>query len=250
VNDARQPSNTISQQGDDDMAILNPRADAARVLDELRKGNIAIVPHDVAYGVWGHTSRSIEEIYRVKGRSFAKANGTIGGIELSKEVHVLDARARQIIEAVCVDYGLAMAIVAPVRADHPFYRETEPLSFKRSTVNGTLELLLNAGPLHDELARLSLENSFPIMGSSANKSLAGSKFRLEDIEPEVRALASIEIYYGLCRYHNPKGMGSTIVNMTTWQIHREGACADQIRDIFRRHFRIELGFTPSPSNEH
>ena len=113
-----------------------------------------------------------------------------------------------------------------------------------STRDGTLALLLNAGPLHDELARLSLQQSFPIFGSSANKSLGGSKFLLEDVEPEVRAIAGIEIDYGLCRYHNAIKISSTIIDFVNWKVVRWGVCYEQIRDILLRFYKIDLGPIP------
>ena len=42
-------------------------------------------------------------------------------------------------------------------------------------MEGTLAMLVNVGPLVDELARLSLETGLPLMGSSAN--LTGTKAR-------------------------------------------------------------------------
>jgi tRNA A37 threonylcarbamoyladenosine synthetase subunit TsaC/SUA5/YrdC len=111
---------------------------------------------------------------------------------------------------------------------------------ERSTKIGTLDLLLNAGPVHRELARLSRARGRPVLGSSANRSLSGSKFRLQDVDAEVRAVADIEIDYGLCRYANPRGVSSTIIDLKTFHVHRYGACFDQIADILARGFGITL----------
>ena len=54
-----------------------------------------------------------------------------------------------------------------------------PFTFRNATKAGTMDLLMNAGPLHNEIARLARENGFCVSGSSANVSLTGSKFRLE-----------------------------------------------------------------------
>jgi tRNA A37 threonylcarbamoyladenosine synthetase subunit TsaC/SUA5/YrdC len=227
------------------MSALNVPADAKRVLAALKEGKIAILPHDVSYGIWGHGVPTIEEIYRVKGRVLTKTSGNIGSHELVKEVQVIDAKAREIVSVLLEDYDLPFTVVAPFRRDHPFYRGVEPRSLELSTKTGTLALLLNAGPLHNELARLSLEQSFPIFGSSANKSMSGSKFRLQDVEPEVRAVAGIEIDYGLCRYHNPHAISSTIIDFVNWKVLRYGVAYEQIRDILQRHFSIDLGEIPA-----
>ena len=115
---------------------------------------------------------------------------------------------------------------------------------ERSTKLGTLDLLLNAGPLHRELTRLSRERMLPVLGSSANRSLLGSKFRLEDVEAEIRETADLEVDYGLCRYANERGISSTIIDLVSWEVHRYGVCFDQIADILARHFRIELLHKP------
>ena len=116
---------------------------------------------------------------------------------------------------------------------------------KNDLVYGTLDMLINAGPLHNALARMAWERQFPIMGSSANRSLSGSKFRLQDIEPEVRAAAAIEIDYGLARYANAEGISSTILSFPKVEVLRFGVYYEQIRDILGRHFRIEL--PPKPA---
>lgn len=226
------------------MTVLNVRADAQRVLHALKAGQIAILPHDVSYGIWGHGVPTIERIYAVKGRVLTKTSGNLGSYDLFKEVQIVDAKAKQVVSALLEDFNLPFTVVAPFRRDHPFYRGVEPRSVELSTRGETLALLLNAGPLHDELARLSIEQNFPIFGSSANKSMAGSKFRLEDIEPEVRAVAGIEIDYGLCRYHNPHAISSTIIDFVNWKVVRYGCCYEQIRDILQRYFAIDLGPIP------
>lgn len=226
------------------MTVLNVKADAQRVIAALKEDKIAILPHDVSYGIWGHSVPTIERIYAVKGRALTKTSGNIGSYELFKEVHQVEQKAKDVVRCMLEEFNLPFTVVAPFRADHPFYSKVEKRSLELSTRDGTLALLLNAGPLHDELARLSIEQSFPIFGSSANKSLGGSKFRLEDVEPEVRAVAGIEVDYGLCRYHNTINISSTIIDFVNWKVVRWGVCYEQIRDILQRFFKIDLGPIP------
>ena len=100
-------------------------------------------------------------------------------------------------------------------------------------------MLLNAGPFHAEICRLSREEGHPLFGSSANRSLAGTKFRVEDIEPEIRAIADIVIDHGLRKYHLYRA-SSTLLDLTTLEVVRRGACFELIADVLRRHFNIEL----------
>jgi hypothetical protein len=71
-----------------------------------------------------------------------------------------------------------------------------PFTLKNATKAGTMDVLLNAGPLHDEIARLARENAYGVSGSSANVSLSGSKFVLQEVQAQVRNIADIEIDYG------------------------------------------------------
>ena len=111
---------------------------------------------------------------------------------------------------------------------------------ENATKAGTIDLLMNAGALHNEVARLSLEQLTPVLGSSANTSLTGSKFRLEAVEQPVRNAAALQIDYGLCKYRNDKGLGSSIIDLSDFSTIRVGACYDQLRSIFREKFDIQL----------
>jgi tRNA A37 threonylcarbamoyladenosine synthetase subunit TsaC/SUA5/YrdC len=226
------------------MTVLDPVQDARRVFAVLETGGIAIVPLDVAYAVFGGSGDAIRRIFEAKGRSFTKPNGMIADFELFSSLHVVGQRERDVVQAVTEDYGLPLSIVAPFRVDHPIFANVDEFAMQRSTKIGTLDLLLNAGPLHRELARLSREKGRPVLGSSANRSLSGSKFRLADVDPEVRAVAGIEIDYGLCRYANPQAISSTIIDLKTFEVHRYGVCFEQIADILQRHFDITLPRRP------
>lgn len=226
------------------MPVLNPKADAARVFAVLETGGVAIVPLDVAYAIFGGNGDAIRRIFEAKGRSFTKPNGMLADFQLFTELHLVGERERALVHAVTEEYGLPLSIVAPFRSDHTIFKSVDTFAMERSTKIGTLDLLLNAGPLHRELARLSRERGRPVLGSSANRSLGGSKFRLQDVDAEVRASATIEIDYGLCRYANTRGISSTIIDLKTLEVHRYGVCFEQIADILRRHFNIRLAPDP------
>ncbi|MFM9943425.1 MAG: Sua5/YciO/YrdC/YwlC family protein [Hyphomicrobiaceae bacterium] len=222
------------------MAVRDVQGDAERVWAVLQNGGVGIIALDVAYAIVAQTGDAVRRTFAAKGRSPTKPSGSIGSLEIMREVQILTPRCRDIASALVEDYGLPFSPVAPFRADHPFMQRLDAFSLERSTKVGTLDMLINAGPLHNALARLAWERQQPILGSSANRSLAGTKFRLEDIEPEVRAAADISIDYGLSRYHNAEGVASTILAFPQVEVLRYGIAYEHIRDILRRHFRIEL----------
>jgi len=121
---------------------------------------------------------------------------------------------------------------------------------KASTAVGTIGMLLNAGPFHKELTRLSREEVVPLFGSSANLTGTGTRFSVEEIPDELKRIADITIDYGLRRYHTYRRAG-TLINFDTLQVVRIGACYELISGVLRRWFGLELppdpGFEQLPS---
>ena len=96
-------------------------------------------------------------------------------------------------------------------------------------------MLLNAGPFHSEICRLSLLEMHPIFGSSANISLTGTKFRVEDIDEEIKNISDVVIDHGLRKYHF-YNQSSTLLNVETFEVVRKGSNYEIIADICKRRF--------------
>ncbi len=213
--------------------------DAARAFSVLEKGGIAILPMDVGYSLTGGSEASLDKIFQTKGRTKEKLNAMIGNMAIHREVHVLDQRGRDIVRAITEDCDLPLGAIAPCRSDHSLLAKLTPGSFERSTKSGTVAMLMNSGPFHAEISRLSLERGHPIFGSSANRSLTGTKFCVEDIEPDIRAIADICIDHGLRKYHLYRA-SSTLLDIETMTVVRYGAGFELIADVLQRYFRIIL----------
>jgi len=214
--------------------------DVARIFEVLQRGDIAIVPLDVAYAIIGIKSKAIAEIFAAKQRSFDKPSGMFGDLVLSNELHILPDETREIARTLVEKHNLPFSIVADYRAGHPLLDAVEPFVLENSTKGGTLDMLINAGALHNAIARTSAERGLAVFGSSANRSLAGSKYRLQDIEPSVRAAAALAIDYGTSKYADAEGRSSTIIDFRNFTVVRRGVCFDQIRGIFEQEFGIAL----------
>ena len=91
-------------------------------------------------------------------------------------------------------------------------------------------MLLNAGYLHNEIARQSWEAGRPVFGSSANTSLMGSKYKASDIETAVLDAVYLVVDYGLSKYHNDLGRSSTIIDFTNFSVIRVGVMFDQLQN--------------------
>ena len=224
--------------------LYDYEADARRVYDVLADGGIGIIPSDVGYVILGITKQAIEGIFKAKKRKPEKLNAMIGCIPMHYVLHDVGPEKRQVVSAITETANLPMGTVGPARLDHPMLAHLDPAVLDQTTKDGTIAMLLNAGPLMDAMAYIALDNHTPVIGSSANVSLHGVKFRVEDIEPEIIDAADIVIDYGLMRWHS-YGKSSTMINFADYSVVRYGSCFDLIDDVLRRHFDIAL--PPDPS---
>lgn len=221
---------------------MNPfdyEADAARAIDALMSGGIAIIPTTVGYVILGATTEAINRIIEVKRRAPSKLNAMIGCQELHDELHDLGETARRAVAMITGAYDLPVGAVAPAHLDHAMLSGLEAGVLARTTHDGSVAMLMNAGPLMETMARMSHARAAPVIGSSANLTLHGTKFRVEDIEPEVLAAADLVIDYGLMRWSN-YGKSSTMINFEDFSVVRHGSCFDLIANVLRRHFDIDL----------
>lgn len=223
-------------------------ADAQRVCDVVEQGGVAIVHLDVGYAVLAHTRAAVERIYAAKQRDYGKATGIVGNHALHEELHLLGERERRIIRAITCDHDLPLGVIAPYRADHPLLRTLDPFVLGNAVKDATLNILLNAGELRTRVADLALGRGRIFVGSSANVSGRGIHYRLEDVEPELRAIADVEIDYGLSAYRNPEHLSSTMIDFKTFRVQRAGACYERIAAILQEEFGIALP-QPAPARE-
>jgi tRNA A37 threonylcarbamoyladenosine synthetase subunit TsaC/SUA5/YrdC len=143
------------------------------------------------------------------------------------------------VAAITEEYDLPLGVIAPYVPDHPLLSRLDPKSLAGSSDNGTIAMLVNAGPFHAELCRLSHEELVPVFGSSANLSNTGTRFRASDIPQALLDIADSVVDYGLRKYHKYQ-RSATLINFETLDVVRVGACYELIADVLRRHFDIQL----------
>jgi tRNA A37 threonylcarbamoyladenosine synthetase subunit TsaC/SUA5/YrdC len=221
------------------MAVLDIRGDARRAFDTLKAGGISIFPVDVGYTIAGGSQDALRRIFRAKGRAPTKLNAMVGDMAIHRSLHRLDARGSAMVAALTEEYQLPLGVIAPYVQDHPLIQRLDPAALAGSSRDGTIAMLVNAGPLHAELCRLSLEETFPIFGSSANLTNTGTKFRVHDIPVELLGIADTVIDYGLRKYHHYQ-RSATLINFQTMEVVREGSCYELIADVLLRHFDVAL----------
>jgi tRNA A37 threonylcarbamoyladenosine synthetase subunit TsaC/SUA5/YrdC len=225
------------------MARHDIPAEARRAFDILKAGGIAILPNDVGYSVMGGSTPALARIFDAKRRAPSKLNAMLGDRQMSLELMRMTPDQRAIVDAITVDHDLPLGLIADADMAHPLLAGMDEDGLRRSTRSGTVCMLLNAGPFHAEITRLSREERHPVFGSSANISLSGTKFRVEDIEPEILALADIVIDHGLRKYHHYRA-SSTLLDIGRMEVTRFGSCYELIRDVLAREFAISLPDPP------
>ena len=221
------------------MSRLDIPGDARRTLDVIKQGGIAIVPNDTGYACCGASMDPLKKIYDTKRRGSHKRNAMAADLVTQRELHTLSPRAQEMVEALVVDHDLPLGVIGGFRPDHPLLRKLDTEALKAGTAQGTIGVLLNAGPFHKELTRLSREEVVPLFGSSANLTGTGTRFSVEDIPQELKDIADITIDYGLRRGHIYRRAG-TLINFDSLQVVRIGACYELISGVLKRWFGVEL----------
>ena len=226
--------------------------DAATVLQDARKafrvmtsGGVAVLPLSVSYAIFAHTALGVERTYVLKQRAQTKPNGVIGNWDIFRDVLQTSQRDRDLVRCLTLDNDLPLSVIAPFDPHHDWLRTVEYGALRRATKGLTMDLLMNAGALHNHLARMSWESAQPLMGSSANLSLSGSKFTLADVQDSLKNGCDLVLGYGTSPYANRWDIGSTIIELPSWRVLRWGGCFEQQAELVKRHFGVELPPRPA-----
>ena len=217
-------------------ATRDVQGDATRLIETVARGGVAVFPVDVGYAIVGNAEDAITRVFACKKRSVEKACGMFSNRDMLINLSLLDQRSIEIVDSITKKHSLPFSVVVPYKIDHPFFSGLTPLTRERSSRGDTIDMLLNAGALHDEIARLSWARGMPVLGSSANTSLTGSKYQLMDVEEPVRNEADLVLDYGNTKYSHPAGMGSSIIALPSLKPIRRGIEFERICEIIRAEF--------------
>ena len=155
------------------MTVFNYEADAERVYDVLKQGGISVIPSHVGYVIVACDPEAIWRIFRAKKCKPEKLNAVCGCREMHLGLHDLPDDRRAIVTAITEEWDLPMGTAGKVHMDHPAIAGLPEDTLAQTTYEGTLAMLLNAGPLMDKIARLAFADNRMAIGSSANVSLQG-----------------------------------------------------------------------------
>ncbi|WP_276299593.1 L-threonylcarbamoyladenylate synthase [Halorussus lipolyticus] len=184
----------------------------AAAANAIRDGNLVVYPTETVYGLGADAlnEEAVERVFEAKGRSRDKP-----------------------ISLAVPDADAALEYVRATDRERRFMREFLPgpvtlLCEKREEVPD----ILTAGRervgirIPDHPVALDLLSEFaPVTATSANVSGRPSATRVADLDEEIRDAAEVVLDGG-----ETGSTGSTVVNVETGEIVREGPNADEIRD--------------------
>jgi tRNA A37 threonylcarbamoyladenosine synthetase subunit TsaC/SUA5/YrdC len=229
--------------------LPNHRRDAREAFEVLQAGGVVIIPTDVGYGIVSSTSEGIERAFAAKRRKPGHTLGVVGSYAQHAELHILGdteeehRRKLDLTAALTVETGGLVAFVARYRRDHPRLQVLSKQTLERVTKGDTLGIAIPESPFLTELGRLNDATGSLMVGSSANLSGQGQKFRVEDIEQEVLEAADLVVDYGLQKYHLYERAG-TILDVNSMKVLRIGAAYEIMRERVFKWTGLELPEDP------
>ncbi|KAF9735479.1 hypothetical protein PMIN01_06884 [Paraphaeosphaeria minitans] len=132
-------------------------------------------------------------------------------------------RRLDLTHALTKDMGATLGIMGKLRADHPRLQQLSTAT----------------------LARLSDEGGLLMVGSSANLTGQGQKYRVEDIEPEVLEAVDLVVDYGLQKWQLYRKPGSSF-DFYNMKLLRVGANYE----VFRERMQKWAGMVLPEDPEH
>ena len=220
------------------------KSDARRVFEILRAGGVALVPTEVGYGLMASSTEAIQKAFAAKKRRPGHAQGVIGSCKLHRELHVLSDEKLEMIRVLHEDLDMSFGVVAPFRSEHPILQQFTPATLANTTKDGTLGIYISRSSLLMELGRLNDEAGQLMLGSSANITGTGQKFRVEDVDPSIKEASDIIVDYGLQRYHVYEGRASTIIDFENMKVLRVGSSYELLRERIKKFWGVELPADP------
>ncbi|OGM40514.1 hypothetical protein ABOM_010638 [Aspergillus bombycis] len=226
----------------------NVHKDALRVFQIPQEGGIAIVPTEVGYGLIASSSEAITRAFHAKKRRPGHTQGIIGNYDVHKSLHILPAEKFDMTKTLTHDLDMSLGVIAPYRSDHPLLQGMSAETLEKTTKDGKMAIHVGGGSLLLEVVRLHYEVGKVVVGSSANVTGSGQKFRVQDIEQEILEAADVVVDYGLQRYHL-YGRASILYDFGEMRVVRMGACYELFKERMWRVWGVELEEDPIYSCE-
>ena len=203
---------------------------ATLVIDTLRRGGMAVVPLDVAYGVLAGSREALERIYLAKGRPRTKPCGLLASWSQFNALSTGRPSAKRAVGRV-IQSGFPLGVITSVDWTNPVAQAIPRSCSDLLVRDDAIALFLRMGGMADALLDAADRERVILYGSSANRSSAGNSFSLAEVPREILETADVICDGGPCALSNEARLPSTMINLRNGQMTRRGILSPEIRDL-------------------
>ncbi|MDY6779127.1 MAG: L-threonylcarbamoyladenylate synthase [Halobacteria archaeon] len=182
-------------------------------VDTLEAGGLVVYPTETVYGLGADalSDEAIRRVYEAKTRPRDKPLSlALPSVSSADDVATFGSTAEEFMRRF---------LPGPVTPVLP-KRDTVPDSLTSGSPTVGVRIP------DDAVARRIAEEFGPLTSTSANVSGRGSARTADDVDEEILEEADLVVDSGGTEY----GVGSTVVDVETWEVVREGALADDVVD--------------------
>jgi len=144
--------------------------------------------------------------------------------ELSKELRIFPEKHHEMIRVWNQELDMPIGVIGSYKQDHAMLTAVlDAETVTKHTLGGTLGMFIGGPLILREIVRLVMAKGRLVLGSSANITSSGQRFRVGDIEDEAKEAAGIIIDYGL-QWSHIYGIGTTNVDWEHLKAVRVESC--------------------------
>ncbi|MEW6617799.1 MAG: L-threonylcarbamoyladenylate synthase [bacterium] len=186
-----------------------------KIIDVLERGGVVILPSENVYGfaVKALSKEAVDRVYELKGREKNKPLVYFTSKRKAEEYGIIDDNAKKIIDL----WPEGVGIIVPKKDNVPSYVTAGKDSIMLVCVDEFLESLADKA-------------SFPIAGTSANKSGEKENIKFDSVDKMFNGRVSMIVKGGKCK----RGQSGTIINLSVKPptVLREGPFStERIREL-------------------
>lgn len=209
---------------------MDSREAAAKVVDVIQDGGLALVPFDVAYAFLAGAREPLEKIYKLKLRPPEKACPILVSWEQFRTF--ADATGEEMARvAKLVRAGLPLGVLTKAHWQSDLARSIPENCREFLVSQDRVGLFMNMGGMSEELLSVATRRGVRLFGSSANLSGMGNSFSLEDVPVDIVDAMDIVCETGACKYSNPDRLPSSIIDIRTGELTRRGILHEEIERL-------------------
>jgi tRNA A37 threonylcarbamoyladenosine synthetase subunit TsaC/SUA5/YrdC len=232
--------------------LPNLENDTQAAFKILQNGGTVIGPAGVGYVIMSISAEAVERAFAAKHRREGHTMGVFATLATQRECHDISEDKLAMCAVMTETMGSIFVAVAPYRKDSPRLQALSKETFQKVTKGDTIGMGIIAGdqPFMKRMCELADEAGVLLIGSSANMTGSGNKYRVSDIQPEIIEAVDGVVDHGLQRFYTFAPRASSAIDLRDMSVIRVGADYNLMRDRLWRFFRVELPEDPDIKTEY